>query len=74
MSSVTVPVKELKGFKRISLKAGESQTVTFEITPDKLSLWDLQMKNTVEVGDFEIMIGSSSADKNLQKVLLKVEN
>lgn len=74
VSSVTVPIKELKGFKRISLKAGESKTVTLEITPEKLSLWDLQMKNTVEVGDFEIMIGSSSADKDLQKVLLKVEN
>lgn len=74
VSSVTVPVKELKGFKRVSLKAGESKTVTIDITPEALSLWDLSMKYTIEAGDFEILVGSSSADKDLQKVILKVEN
>jgi len=74
VSSVTRPVKELKGFKRVSLKAGESKTITLEITPEKLAMWDLQMKNTIEPGDFEIMVGSSSDDKDLQKIILKVEN
>jgi beta-glucosidase len=73
VSSVTQPVKELKGFKRVSLKSGESKTISFDITPDKLSVWDLEMKNRIEAGDFEIMIGNSSADKDLQKVILKVE-
>jgi beta-glucosidase len=74
VSSVTRPVKELKGFKRVSLKAGESKTVTIDITPEKLMIWDLQMKNVIEPGDFEIMVGSSSNDKDLQKLILKVEN
>jgi beta-glucosidase len=73
VSSVTQPVKELKGFKRVSLKSGESKTISIDITPDKLSVWDLEMKNRIEAGDFEIMIGNSSADKDLQKVILKVE-
>ncbi len=60
VSSVTRPVMELKGFKRISLSAGESKTVEFVITPDKLSFLDLNMKNVVEPGWFDIMVGTSS--------------
>jgi beta-glucosidase len=51
---------ELKDFKRISLDAGESKTVVFVITPDKLSFLDLNMKNVVEPGWFDIMVGMSS--------------
>jgi beta-glucosidase len=61
VSSVTRPIMELKDFKRISLAPGESKTVEFVITPDKLSLLDLNMKSVVEPGWFDIMVGTSSA-------------
>lgn len=61
VSSITRPVKELKDFKKINLKAGESQTVTFTITPDKLSFYTRDMKKIVEAGEFEVMVGTSSA-------------
>jgi beta-glucosidase len=61
VSSVTRPIKELKDFKRISLRPGETKTVEFTITPDKLWFYDLNMKRVVEPGTFEIMIGPSSA-------------
>jgi beta-glucosidase len=73
VSSVTRPVKELKGFQKISLKPGESKTVTLEITPDSLSFYDINMNYVVEPGDFEIMVGNSSRDEDLQKVLLTVK-
>ncbi|HEX8474496.1 MAG TPA: glycoside hydrolase family 3 N-terminal domain-containing protein [Pyrinomonadaceae bacterium] len=60
VSSVTRPVKELKDFKRISLAPGESKTVTFVITPDKLSFLNLNMERIVEPGQFDIMVGTSS--------------
>lgn len=61
VSSVTRPIQELKDFKRISLKPGESKSVEFVIMPDKLSFLDLNMKNVVEPGWFDIMVGTSSA-------------
>jgi beta-glucosidase len=70
VSSVTRPVKELKDFKKINLKAGETQTVTFTITPDKLSFYNREMKKVVEAGEFEVMIGTSS--DNLQTVKFEV--
>lgn len=73
ISSVTRPVKELKGFKRITLEPGKSKTVKFEITPELLSFYDINMKYTVEPGEFEIMIGNSSRDEDLQKIILTVE-
>ena len=60
VSSVTRPIMELKDFKRISLAPGESKTVDFVITPDKLSFLDLNMKSVVEPGWFDIMVGTSS--------------
>jgi beta-glucosidase len=60
VSSVTRPVMELKDFKRISLAPGESKTVEFTITPDKLSFLDVNMKSVVEPGWFDIMVGTSS--------------
>jgi beta-glucosidase len=60
VSSVTRPVMELKDFRRISLAPGESKTVEFVIAPDKLSFLDLNMKNVVEPGVFDIMVGTSS--------------
>lgn len=72
-SSVTRPVKELKGFQRIALKKGESKTVTFEVTPDKLAFYNADMKYGVEPGTFKIMVGPSSRDEDLQCVALTVK-
>jgi beta-glucosidase len=71
-SSATRPMKELKGFRRVFLQPGETQTVAFDITPELLSFYDANMKYTVEAGDFEIMVGSSSRDSDLQEVVLVV--
>jgi beta-glucosidase len=71
-SSVTRPVKELKGFRKISLHPGETKTVIIEITPGSLAFYDVKMKYVVEPGEFEIMVGSSSRDCDLQKVILTV--
>ena len=73
VSSVTRPVKELKGFRKISLKPGESKTVTLPITPDSLAFYDINMDYVVEPGEFEIMVGNSSRDEDLQKLVLTVK-
>jgi beta-glucosidase len=72
VSSVTRPVKELRDFRRVSLEPGEEKTVEMEITPDKLSFYNIDMKFVVEPGEFEVMVGNSSADKDLKKVVLTV--
>jgi len=72
VSSVTRPVKELKAFRKIHLRPGESQTVALEITPESLAFYNLDMKYVVEPGEFEIMVGSSSRDEDLKKVILQV--
>ena len=72
VSSVTRPVKELKGFKRVSLEPGETRTVTLDITPDRLAFYDIDMVFRVEPGEFLIMVGSSSRDEDLQTVQLMV--
>ncbi len=74
VSSVTRPVKELKAFQKIYLEIGETQTVTFEITPEKLSFWNAEMNFVTEAGEFEIMIGSSSRDTDLQKTIMNLLN
>ena len=66
-SQVTRPVKELKDFARVELQPGESKTVEFVITPDKLQFLDKQMRPIVEPGEFIVMVGSSSADEDLLK-------
>lgn len=70
VSTVTRPVMELKDFRRISLAPNESRTITFMITPDKLSFLDLNMNRVVEPGIFEIMVGTSSV--KFQKAKLEV--
>jgi beta-glucosidase len=72
VSSVTRPIKELKGFKKVFLNPGESTTVKLDITPAALSFFDVNMNYVVEPGDFEIMIGNSSRDADLQKLILQV--
>jgi len=72
ISSVTRPVKELKGFQKVWLQPGETKTVALDITPESLAFYDINMKYVVEPGDFEIMVGNSSRDEDLQKVNLRV--
>lgn len=69
--SITRPVKELKGFKRIHLKRGESRDVCFDITPDMLKFYNYDLKLVCEPGEFQIMAGSSS--ENTAKAMLTVE-
>ncbi len=64
-SSVTTYVKNLRGFKRITLRPGEKQTLSFILTPDDLSLINQNMNVVVEPGKFNVMIGSSSTDIRL---------
>jgi beta-glucosidase len=71
-SSVTRPVKELKGFKKVMIEAGKTITIEIEILPEQLAFTNIDMKYTVEPGEFEIMIGNSSADKDLKKIILNV--
>ncbi len=61
VSSVTRPIKELKGFERITLRPGETRRVTFDITPEKLWFYGVDMKRVIEPGTFRIMVGGSSA-------------
>ena len=72
-ASISRPVKELKDFKRIAIKAGQTQKVSFTITPDMLSFLDIDMKPTIEKGTFIAMIGSSSRDEDLKKIEFVVE-
>lgn len=71
-SSITRPVKELKGYQRLSLQPGETKTATFTLTPESLAFYDRDYNYGVEAGDFTIMVGSSSADKDLKTTQLSV--
>lgn len=62
ITSVYRPVKELKGFTKISLQPGESKRVEFELPPEELSMLDRRMVRVVEPGTFRVMIGKSSGD------------
>jgi beta-glucosidase len=72
LSSVTRPVKELKGFQKVPLKPGETKTVAFDIAPELLAFYDVNMNFVVEPGEFEVMVGTSSRDCDLQKVVLRI--
>jgi len=72
VSSVTRPVKELKAFKKIHLRPGESTTVALTIGPEQLSFTNIHKTLVVEPGEFAIMVGNSSRDQDLAKVLLNV--
>jgi len=62
VGSLTRPVKELKGFQKIDLKAGESRQVSFTITPEDLKFYDGDLKYDWEPGEFTVMIGGNSRD------------
>ena len=64
-SEVTRPVKELKGFERVALKAGESKRISFNLTPEHLQYYNLEMERVVEPGTFKVMVGKSSQDADL---------
>jgi beta-glucosidase len=72
ISSVTRPVKELRGFKKVSLESGQKQTVALDITTESLAFYDVNLKYVVEPGEFDILVGNSSRDEDLQKVRLMV--
>ena len=70
VSTLTRPVKELKDFARISLNAGETKSVSFKITGDKLKYLDENLKEIVEPGEFEIMVGGSSLKTDVVKLVV----
>ena len=72
-SAVTRPVKELRGFEKVNLGPGESRTVTFPIGREQLEYLGPDMKWIVEPGEFELMVGTSSRNEDLQKVTLLVQ-
>jgi beta-glucosidase len=73
IASVTVPVKELKGFRKIMLEPGEKKTVEFKIKHDDLSLYNKSMERVVEPGTFAVMVGSSSEDIRLNGEFVVIE-
>lgn len=73
VGSVTRPVKELKGFEKIFLKAGESRKVSFSITPELLKFYNYDLQFVCEPGDFDVMIGGNSWDVKKARFLLKGE-
>ena len=72
VSSVTRPVRELKGFRKIHLGPGESATVSLPIGPDELSFTNIRKEWVVEPGEFDIHVGNSSREHDLTSVVLKV--
>lgn len=60
--SVTRPVKELKGFQRVSLKQGEKKTVTFSLPVEELAFWNIDMQKVVEPGEFNLWVGPNSTE------------
>ncbi len=74
VSSVTRPVKELKGFVKVRLAPGESATVAIPIAPSALAFYDIDMRRVVEAGEFRIMVGTSSRDEDLTTVVLRVDD
>jgi beta-glucosidase len=72
-ASVTRPGRELKGFKRLTLRPGEKRVVEFTLTPALLGFYDREMRFVVEPGEFKIMVGTSSADAHELETTFTVE-
>jgi beta-glucosidase len=62
VATMTRPVKELKGFQRMSLQPGEKRRVAFVLGPEQLGFWNREMKYIVEPGEFRVMVGNNSVD------------
>ena len=73
VSSVVTPVKQLRGFKRIHLAKGESKALSFQITPEDLAFYNVDMDFVAEAGSFEIQLGASSQDIRLTDTLTLTE-
>ncbi|MEC8190657.1 MAG: glycoside hydrolase family 3 C-terminal domain-containing protein, partial [Verrucomicrobiota bacterium] len=73
VSSVTRPVKELVGYRRVPLQAGQAKEVVFEIPMERLAFYDINMERCVEPGEFIFMVGGSSADDDLLEQAIQVE-
>ena len=71
VGSITRPVRELKGFKKVFLKAGESKTISFKITADLLRFYDYDLNQVTEPGEFDIFIGGSSQATKTARLTLK---
>ncbi len=69
IGSVATPIKALKGFSRVFLKAGETKTVTMVVKPESLALINMEMKRVVEPGEFEFMVGAASDNIKLQQTV-----
>lgn len=69
VSSVSTPVQQLKGFKKINLKPGESEVVEIKLPMKELALWNTRMEEVVEPGDFELQVGAASDDIRLKDVI-----
>ncbi len=70
-ASVTRPVKELKGFQRVTLAPGETKQVEFVLGPKQLGFWNRQMRYAVEPGEFKVMVGPNS--EQLIEAMFEVE-
>lgn len=73
LSSVSRPVMELKGFQKVHLQAGEKKQVRFQLLPEHLEMFDVNLEKKIEAGDFRIMIGASSRDLRLKTNLTVTE-
>ncbi|WP_226915654.1 fibronectin type III-like domain-contianing protein [Hymenobacter siberiensis] len=69
VASVVRPLKKLKDFRKISLKPGESKTVTFTIDKAKLAFYNAKLEWQAEPGKFNLMVGSASDDIRLEGAL-----
>jgi beta-glucosidase len=67
VSSVVTPIKELKRFKKVLIKAGQTEKVSLDLPIQELSLWNIDMKNVVEPGEFELQVGTASDSILLSK-------
>jgi len=72
-ASVTRPVRELKGFQRVTLRPTEKRRVEFTLTPEHLGFYNREMRFMVEPGEFKVMVGNSSADPNELVAIFRIE-
>jgi beta-glucosidase len=72
-ASVTRPVRELKGFQRVTLRPGEKRLIEFTLAPEQLGFYNREMRFVVEPGEFSVMVGASSADEHQLVTTLEVE-
>lgn len=70
-ADVVRPIKELKGFKKVFIKKGQTENVTFKITADDLKYYNSELKYVADPGEFDVMVGPNSADLQVKKFVLK---